>query len=122
MFLAMPRMVRELEQHPESGCLGTVMSFGVIVQYCRSFEHLEAWSRDHDKSHWRQWVAFNERIGRSRGDVGIWHETYRIRAGECECIYSGMPSYGLAKASATVDVTGALDSARGRIGSPPRTP
>ena len=55
------------------------------------------------------------RIGSSRGDVGIWHETYRVRAGEYECVYSGMPPLGLAKASATTDAVGELESARGRL-------
>jgi hypothetical protein len=116
VFLAMPRMIRELEQHPESGYLGHIMSLGVIVQYWRSFEHLEAYARNQDQSHWPAWMAFNKRAGRSREDVGIWHETYRIRAGEYECVYSGMPPVGLAKASATVDAVGHLESARGRLG------
>ena len=115
VFRAMPRMIRELEQHPESGFLGHIMNLGVIVQYWRSFEHLEAYARDSNQSHWPAWVAFNKRVGQSRSDVGIWHETYRVRAGEYECVYSGMPPFGLAKASATVDAVGQLDSARGRL-------
>ena len=58
---------------------------------------------------------FNTRVGRSRGDVGIWHETYRVRAGEYECMYSGMPPFGVAKASSTVDAVGQFESARGRL-------
>lgn len=112
---AMPRMIRELEARPESGFLGHVMSLSVIVQYWRSFEHLEAYARDHDQRHWPAWMDFNKRVGSSRGDVGIWHETYRVRAGEYECVYSGMPPFGLAKASTTVDAVGHLDSARQRI-------
>ena len=117
VFLAMPRMIRELERHPESGFLGHIMTLGVIVQYWRSFEHLEAYARNQEQLHWPAWVDFNKRVGRSREDVGIWHETYRIRAGEYECVYSGMPPFGLAKASATVDAVGQLDSARGRLGA-----
>lgn len=115
-FLAMPKMLRELQRRPESGFLGHIFSSKVIVQYWRSFEHLEAYARDHDQSHWPAWVDFNRRVGRSRGDVGIWHETYQVRAGEYECVYSGMPPIGLAKASAQVDAAGVLDSARGRLG------
>jgi hypothetical protein len=115
VLLAMPRMIRELEQHPESGFLGHIQSLGVIVQYWRSFEHLEAYARNQDRSHWPAWLDFNKRVGRSREDVGIWHETYRIRAGEYECVYSGMPRFGLAKASTTVDAVGPLESARGRL-------
>jgi hypothetical protein len=115
VFLAMPTMIKELERNPGSGFLGHISTLGVIVQYWRSFEHLEAYARDQNQSHWPAWVAFNRRVGKSRGDVGIWHETYRVRAGEYECVYSGMPPHGLAKASTTVDAVGALESARGRI-------
>ena len=117
VFRAMPRMIRELERRPESGFLGHIMNLGVIVQYWRSFDHLEAYARDQNQSHWPAWVAFNKVVGNSRGDVGIWHETYRVRAGEYECVYSGMPPFGLAKASTTVDAVGTLESARGRLGT-----
>jgi hypothetical protein len=112
---AMPRMLRELERSPDSGFLGSIQSLGVIVQYWRSFEHLEKYARARDQSHWPAWVAFNKRVGASREDVGIWHETYRVRAGEYECVYSGMPLYGLAKASTMVEAAGPLESARGRL-------
>ncbi|WP_348246189.1 monooxygenase family protein, partial [Salmonella enterica] len=32
------------------------------------------------------------------GHVGVWHETYRVRAGEFEAIYANMPRMGLAAA------------------------
>jgi hypothetical protein len=115
VFMAMPKMLKELERHPESGFLGHIATTGVIVQYWRSFDHLEAYARDEEKAHWPAWKDFNKRIGRSRGDVGIWHETYRVRAGEYECVYSGMPLYGLARAGAQTEATGSLESARGRI-------
>lgn len=115
VFLAMPKMIRELEARPESGFLGHIQSFGVIVQYWRSFEQLEAYARDPDQLHWPAWVDFNKRVGGSRGDVGIWHETYKVRAGEFECVYSGTPLLGLAKASTTADAEGDLESARGRL-------
>jgi len=117
VFQAMPKMIRELERPPESGFLGHITGLGVIVQYWRSFEHLEAYARDANQLHWPAWVDFNKRVGKSRDDVGIWHETYRVRAGEYECVYSGMPPFGLAKASATVDAVGQMESARGRLGA-----
>ena len=115
VFRAMPKIIRELEGRPESGFLGHIMNLGVIVQYWRSFEHLEAYARDRDQRHWPAWMDFNKRIGTSRGDVGIWHETYKVRAGEYECVYSGMPLFGLAKASSVADAVGDLESARGRL-------
>ncbi len=36
------------------------------------------------------------------GDVGTWQETYKVRAGEDERVYNGMPSLGLASASMAV--------------------
>jgi hypothetical protein len=115
VFLAMPPMLKELDAHPESGCLGYINSLGVIVQYWRSFDHLEAYARSRDHKHWPAWVGFNKRLGKSRGDVGIWHETYQVRAGEYETVYSGMPPYGLGVAGKLVPASGRHESARGRI-------
>jgi hypothetical protein len=113
--LAMPRMLKELQRKPEAGLLG-VESMGLtLVQYWRSFEALEAYARATDGKHWPAWVDFNKRMGRSRGDVGIWHETYRVRAGEYEAIYSGMPPRGLGKAGTLVPARGRYESARDRL-------
>ncbi len=115
VFLAMPKMLKELQAHPESGFLGHNGMGKVIVQYWRSFEHLEAYARAKDKQHWPAWVDFNRRIGGSRGDVGIWHETYLIKPGHYEAIYSGMPPYGLGKVGKLAAATGNREAARARI-------
>lgn len=118
VMTAMPKMVRELQQAgPASGFLGsTPIRLGVIAQYWRSFEQLEAYARSQEASHWPAWVAFNKRIRGARGDVGIWHETYRIRAGEYECVYSGMPPFGLASAAELVPIgREAQSAARDRL-------
>ena len=116
VLLAMPKMLRELEAHPESGCLGhNGLSTGVIVQYWRSFEHLETYARSKQMSHWPAWVDFNRRVGNSRGDVGIWHETYIIKPGHYEAVYSGMPAHGLGKAGKLVPASGTRESARSRM-------
>jgi len=113
----MPKMLKELEAAPaEVGFLGHKGLGKNIVQYWRSFDHLERYARDRDGLHWPAWVEFNRRMKESRGDVAIWHETYRIRAGEYEAIYNGMPPYGIGKAGAQRAVTGEIDSARQRIG------
>lgn len=112
---AMPQMIKELERHPESGFLGHIFGPGLIVQYWRSFEHLERYARNPDQLHWPAWTKFNKRMAKSRDDVGIWHETYRVRAGEYECVYSAMPPIGLAKAGEQAEIVGARDSARGRM-------
>lgn len=96
---AMPAMLKELSKKPESGFLGFQILGGippVIVQYWRSFEQLEAYAKDRDDLHYPAWKAFNNTI-KSNGDVGIWHETYKVNSGQYECIYNNMPQYGLEK-------------------------
>jgi Domain of unknown function (DUF4188) len=117
MFFAMPKMLRELERHPESGFLGHSGLGRIIVQYWRSFEDLEAYARAKDKKHWPAWVDFNRRVGNSRGDVGIWHETYLIKPGQYETFYSGMPPTGLGKVGKLVPATGKREAARSRMTS-----
>lgn len=116
---AMPKMLKELEAAPaEHGFLGyTNLGLFSLVQYWRSFDHLEAYARARDREHWPAWLAFNRLMKDSRGDVGIWHETYLIHAGEYESIYSGMPLMGLAKAARLADVSGEAEAARGRLGA-----
>jgi hypothetical protein len=118
-FAAMPRMLRELEARgPESGLLGhSGLSMRMIVQYWRSFEHLEAFARDPERAHWPAWAAFNRANRQAREDVGIWHETYRVPAGAYEAVYSGMPLTGLARAAGWEPVTARNDGARLRLGT-----
>ena len=113
--MAMPRMLKELSAHPEAGCLGYEQYLGVVVQYWRSFDDLERWARDHDATHWPAWTAFNKKALAASGDVGIWHETYRVEAGQYETIYTNVPLRGLGKAGRLVPATGARESARGRF-------
>jgi hypothetical protein len=89
------------------------------VQYWRSFDHLERYARNRDQQHWPAWVAFNRKVGNASGDVGIWHETYKVSAGQYECLYGAMPRFGLAKAAGHVPATGARESARGRMTATP---
>jgi hypothetical protein len=85
-----------------------------MVQYWRSFEALERYATDPARVHRPAWTAFNRAIG-SNGDVGIWHETYRVRPGDYECVYNNMPLFGLAKATRAVPATGPRESAPGRM-------
>ena len=117
-FVAMPKMLRELQQHPEKGLLGARMSVGgrtiTVVQYWRSFEHLERFAKNPDDPHLPAWRAFNKRVGAS-GDVGVYHETYRVGAGQHESIFSNMPVMGLAAAGTSVAVGKRTETARDRI-------
>ena len=107
VFVAMPKMLKYLDQHPDKGLLGYEQAFfpaPMIVQYWRSFEDLARFARDRDDPHLEPWRQFNRRIGGS-GDVGIWHETYRVRTASLETVYGNMPPHGLAAATAAVPVT-----------------
>jgi hypothetical protein len=67
-----------------------------VVQYWRSFDHLERFARDN--THRSAWANFYKSGGIRTGDVGFWHETYQIRAQHYEAVYGNMPRFGLAKA------------------------
>jgi len=113
----MAPMLAELKARgPDSGLLHFerlgMLSF---LQYRRSFDHLEAYARDPSQSHWPAWIEFNRRMKNRRSDVGIWHETHLVKAGQCEAVYSGLPPYGLAVAGKMADVTQANDGARKRV-------
>jgi hypothetical protein len=116
---AMPRMIRELEALADSPLLGSEQWFGrttLMLQYWRSYEELEHYSRNSDMAHRPAWADFNRRVG-SNGDVGIWHETYRLEPGQWECVYNNMPAFGLAGSTETVPATGPLQTAAGRLSS-----
>ncbi|HLU44910.1 MAG TPA: DUF4188 domain-containing protein [Natronosporangium sp.] len=108
VFLAMRPMVKTLFQRPELGLLHVEYWLSprgpMVVQYWRSVEQLEAFARDPALPHHPQWRAFNRAVG-SSGDVGIWHESYLVRAGDWEALYANMPRFGAAAAGALVPVT-----------------
>jgi len=87
-----------------------------MVQYWKSFVHLERYAKSKNAEHLPAWSKFNKSIG-SKGDVGIWYETYVIDAGNYECIYNNMPVFGLAKAGKHTPLSGSKASARQRINS-----
>jgi hypothetical protein len=117
---AMATMQREIADHPEIGCLH-IENFGALrnisVQYWRSFEDLERFARSDDWSHLEAWRQFN-RLIRDSGDLGIWHETYLVRAGDFETMYGNMPRFGLAAAGGHVPI-GPPSTAARRAGRRP---
>lgn len=116
VFRAMNRMLRELSRHPELGLLGYQAFPGIIVQYWRSFDHLESYARSNE-AHRSAWAGFYKRVGVARGDVGIWHETYRVEPGHYEAVYGNMPTFGLGAAGRLVPATGRRATARDRLES-----
>jgi hypothetical protein len=109
----MKHMLDYLTEHPEKGLLGYQMGLPTIVQYWRSFEHLEAFAKDADDPHLEPWRQFWRRVAKT-GRTGIWHETFLVRAGEYEAIYGNMPPFGLGKAGRLVKASES-SSARGRL-------
>jgi hypothetical protein len=95
------------------GLLGYESGLETIVQYWRSFDHLEAFAKNQQDPHLEPWRNFWRRVGKS-GRTGIWHETYVVRAGEYEAINGNMPPHGLGKAGTLVPVAG-NSGARNRI-------
>lgn len=118
IFMAMPRMLAELGKNPDLGLLHARGHFGVrnfmVVQYWRSFEHLHAYATNETKAHLPAWRKFNQAV-KTNGDVGIWHETYLVPAGQYECIYGNMPPCGLGQAGRLVQAKGPTRSAKGRL-------
>ena len=113
---AMPRMIKELEAHPELGMLGGEIWGGrttILVQYWRSAEQLFAYARSRDTEHLPAWRAFNRGVGAS-GDVGVWHETYVVGPGRYENIYVNMPPFALGKIGALSEATGGMQSGEAR--------
>ena len=116
---AMPRMLKAIAEHPELGCLGTQQWFGrttLLVQYWRDFASLDRFAKDSALPHLEPWRQFNRAV-RNSGDVGIWHETFQVRAGEYEAVYGNMPVFGLAAASAHRPVGQKGQTAASRIGA-----
>jgi hypothetical protein len=115
--LAMPKMINELDKNPDIGLISHEQWFGrttIMVQYWKSFEHLEAYAKNKTGNHLPAWAEFNKKIG-SNGDVGIWHETYLSKPGKFESVYNNMPTFGLAKAMNSVPAINAYKTANGRI-------
>ncbi len=112
----MKHMLDYLVAHPEKGLLSYELGIPTIVQYWRSFEHLEAFARNEDDPHLEAWRQYWRRVGRSSRS-GIWHETFLVRDGEYEAVYGNMPARGLGKAGRLVPAAEA-SRARTRLTTP----
>jgi Domain of unknown function (DUF4188) len=92
--LAMTKELKRLPNTPllESRTVWTLSDLRVplFIQYWRSFDELEAWANDKGFKHMPARKAFFRRTG-NNGHVGVWHETFRVRAGEYEAIYANTP-------------------------------
>lgn len=115
--MAMPKMIKELYADKSSGFLGAETWFGrttIMVQYWKSFEHLEKYAKDREKEHYPAWKNYNQKV-RKTNAVGVWHETYKARPGSYENIYVNMPPFGLGKAGKLIPVSEKYEEAKQRI-------
>ena len=119
VFNAMPGMIKELYTNKaELGFLSMESYFGlrttVMIQYWRSTEDLLAYAKN--EKHLTAWKNFNKKVGNNEA-VGIYHETYELKAGNYESIYGNMPLYGLGKALEHIPITAKRGSAGKRLNS-----
>ena len=113
----MPKMINELYKNSELGFICHEQWFGrttIMVQYWKSYEHLENYAKNKTLNHLPEWAKFNKILS-GNGDVGIWHEIYLSQKGNYECLYNNMPRFGLGKAGTHVKVSGKSNSARGKL-------
>ncbi|WP_371498876.1 monooxygenase family protein [Kitasatospora sp. NBC_00374] len=78
-----------------------------------------AYASAREQLHRPAWSTFNRRAREARGKVGVWHETYIVRAGSYETVYVDMPPYGLAAATAPVPVGHRGERVTQRLGPRP---
>jgi hypothetical protein len=121
VFTAMPRMLRWLDEHPQAGLLHYEQAVKsplspMVIQYWRSFEDLERFARSPDAPHLAAWKDFDANV-RDSGDVGIWHETYRVAEGAIESIYGNMPPRGLGVVGELAPIGSTAATAAKRIGA-----
>ncbi len=84
-----------------------------FLQYWTSFQALEAWSHRPPHSDW--WKEALERI-RTRGDFGIYHETYVIPRANVEAIYLDCPPIGISAFGINGEAVGKSTTSRDRLG------
>jgi hypothetical protein len=85
-----------------------------MLQYWRSMDALLGYAKSRSAQHLPAWRDFNRLVG-THGDVGIWHETYRVRPGDYENVYVNMAPFGLGKVGELVEVSGGHTRAAGRL-------
>lgn len=120
VMMAMPKMIVEQVKHPEIGVIGTPRSFisGRLIQtqqYWRSYDLLEKYAADTNRSHFPAWKKFNK-AARGNDAVGIYHETYVLTATGHENIFVNLKKPILiGEAVGLNEVTSLRDSSRQRI-------
>jgi Domain of unknown function (DUF4188) len=110
-----PKISQSVAAQPDGLLLHETVFFSLrhlgMRQYWRDFESLEAWSRSEPHRLW--WRKFLH----DRGGAGFWHEAY-FRGGGMEAVYIDMEPTGFARFAPLQAATGAMFSARKRVGRP----
>ena len=116
VFLAMPPMMKELNQNPSLGCLNTEMFFrsrmNILIQYWDSVEHLQTYSKM--PKHLKAWKKFLKLV-KDNDAVAFYHETYNVEKGQSENVYINMPDFGLGKVYDVEAVSQKTQSANKRL-------
>ncbi|WP_437097152.1 monooxygenase family protein [Streptomyces sp. enrichment culture] len=75
-----------------------------VVQYREPEEKLCAYAHAAGTFHHAGWafVDREERAGKARGPVGLWHEAYGVSEGSYESVHADRPASGLAAAHGRV--------------------
>ncbi len=119
MLARMRNMQRELLADPNSGLIGIQTLGSADVQYWRSLEDLTRYADDRTRTHRGTAASFYKKLFKNQA-VGIWHETYFVRAGAYESLYVNMPAHGLGRFTTLVPAAGARNQMSGRF-APQRT-
>lgn len=117
VITAMPRMLKFLSEHPDSGLLGFHSWFGrttVLLSYWRTAADVQRFASDPNAPHAAAWREFNKKIG-AGPDLGVWHELYTVRPGDYEGTYVNMPAFGLAAAGQHLAITDGLRTSKQRM-------
>ena len=119
VFVAMPRMLIELQKDPSLGLVGKPRTFLsgrtiMVWQYWESFEKLEQYSKSMSAAHLPAWRAFNKKV-RDNGSVGIYHETILLSDAAVETVYGNMPLFGLAAVTGAVPARKRGQTAKARL-------
>ncbi len=111
----MRNMLMELIADPQSGLLG-IQPLGLsgMVQYWRSVEDLNRYANDKQKTHRPAWVLYMKKLFKNVS-AGIWHETFVVKAGSYESIYTNMPSFGMGTFKELISPAGKTNTALGRL-------
>jgi len=119
VFVAMPRMLIELQKDRSLGLVGKPRTFLsgrtiLVWQYWDSFEKLDAYAKSTSLSHLPAWRSFNKRV-RDNGSVGIFHETVVLSDATVETVYGNVPVMGLAAVTGAVPASRRGQTARARL-------